>query len=61
MPVVSETFCPSVRTLILISAGDMHRKTKGAIGKTFIITTQQKPGDGLDISYTLVGGCKLKV
>lgn len=48
MPVANESFCPSVRTLTLISAGDMHRKTKGVIDKTLIITIQQKPGDGLD-------------
>lgn len=56
MPVVNESFCPSVKTLIVISAGDVHRKNKGAIDKTFIITIQQKPGDGQDISSTLVGG-----
>lgn len=56
MPVANESFCPSVRTLTLISAGDMHRKNKGVTDKTLIITIQQKPGDGLDTSYTLVGG-----
>lgn len=53
MTTVNKSFHPSVRTLVWISAGDMYRRNKGTTDYTFI-TIQQKPGDVLDISPTLV-------